>query len=109
MNEYGEMEFVSRKDSQIKHFGYRIELGEIESAANKIEGINLAVVVYNKQTDDIIMAYQGKKKDESYLVSELQKYVTDYMMPTVFVRYREFPYNANGKIDRRFISENINK
>ena len=62
-----------------------------------------------KQTDDIIMAYQGKKKDESYLVSELQKYVTDYMMPTVFVRYREFPYNANGKIDRRFISENINK
>ncbi len=109
LNEYGEMEFVSRKDSQIKHFGYRIELGEIESAANKIEGINLAVVVYNKQTDDIIMAYQGKKKDESYLVSELQKYVTDYMMPTVFVRYREFPYNANGKIDRRFISENINK
>lgn len=109
INEYGEMEYISRADSQIKHMGYRIELGEIEAAANKIDGISLAVVVYDKVNDRIVMAYQGKKKDESFIYSELEKYIPNYMMPTDVVRYREMPYNANGKVDRKFISENYNK
>lgn len=108
INKYGEMEYISRADHQIKHMGYRIELGEIESAANKIDGITLAVVVYNKDLDRIVMAYQGKKKDESFIYSELEKYIPNYMMPTDIVRYREMPYNANGKVDRKKISESIN-
>lgn len=109
MNEYGEMEYISRADSQIKHMGYRIELGEIEFAANKIDGITLAVVVYDKTNDRIVMAYQGKKKEESFIYSELEKYVPNYMMPTDIIRFKEMPYNANGKVDRKWIANNYNK
>lgn len=109
MNEYGEMEYISRADSQIKHMGYRIELGEIEFAANKIDGITLAAVVYDRQNDRIVMAYQGKKKDEGYIYSELEKYVPKYMLPTNIIRLKEMPYNANGKIDRKWIAANYNK
>ncbi|MCQ2519432.1 MAG: amino acid adenylation domain-containing protein, partial [Lachnospiraceae bacterium] len=38
VNELGEIEYVGRKDFQIKHMGYRIELGEIENAAMCTEG-----------------------------------------------------------------------
>ncbi|MBP9989228.1 MAG: AMP-binding protein [Ruminococcus sp.] len=112
LNEYGEMEYLSRADFQIKHMGYRIELGEIEFAANKIDGITLAVIVYDKENDRIVMVYQGKKKEESFIISELKKYVPEYMMPTDIVRIKEMPYNANGKIDRKWIAQNyknINK
>lgn len=109
INEYGEMEYISRADSQIKHMGYRIELGEIEFAANKIDGITLAVVVYDKINDRIVMAYQGKKKEEGFIYSELEKYVPSYMMPTDIIRFKEMPYNANGKVDRKYIANNYNK
>ena len=106
LNEYGEMEYISRADYQIKHMGYRIELGAIEFAANMIDGITLAVVVYDKVNDRIVMAYQGKKKEESFIYSELEKYVPGYMMPTDIVRLKEMPYNANGKVDRKWIANN---
>src|SRR5438876_2589870 len=37
-NEHGEIVFIGRKDSQIKHLGYRIELGDIEHFALQVPG-----------------------------------------------------------------------
>lgn len=109
LNSYGEMEYVCRKDFQIKHMGYRIELGEIESAANATEGIKLAVVIYDKEKDDIVLIYNGKKMDSTILTAALAKRLPNYMMPTRIIRIREMPYNANGKIDRAFLSGHYNE
>lgn len=41
----GTLEFLGRKDSQVKVGGYRIELGEIEAALNQIKGIRQGVAL----------------------------------------------------------------
>lgn len=46
-NERGEIEFVSRKDFQIKHMGNRIELGEIEVAVNSMPEVTNAACIYD--------------------------------------------------------------
>ncbi len=102
-NAYGEMEYVCRKDYQIKHMGYRIELGEIEAAAYAVEGIRLAVVLFDAKTDEIVLLYSGKKTDDGALLQALSARLPVYMLPSRIMRLREIPYNANGKIDRALL------
>ncbi|MEE4149491.1 amino acid adenylation domain-containing protein [Pseudomonas viridiflava] len=39
----GTLEFMGRRDKQVKVGGYRIELGEIDAALNRIEGVKTAI------------------------------------------------------------------
>src|SRR6266571_4305368 len=53
----GKLEFLGRRDSQVKISGFRIEIGEIESALVRLPGVrDGAVVVSNKQ---LIAFYSG--------------------------------------------------
>lgn len=49
----GEIEFIGRKDGQVKVHGYRIELGEIENALVKQKGINRAIVRVNTKKKEL--------------------------------------------------------
>ena len=53
--EDGVIEFVGRKDTQVKINGYRVELGEIENALKRYPGIENAVVV--KSNEGSLTAY----------------------------------------------------
>ena len=105
LNEFGEYEYVGRKDFQIKHLGYRVELGEIETATYGVEKVQNAVCVYDTETDDIVLLYVGRIK-ESELLEQLKTKVPYYMIPTMFLKVPELPYNMNGKIDRAFLKNN---
>ncbi len=99
-NDLGELVFAGRKDFQIKHSGYRIELGEIESAAMGKEGIINVCASYNQIKKQIVLFYQGDVFEEEikdYLLTVIPK----YMVPTVYYQMKAFPYNDNGKIDRK--------
>ncbi|MEM0939721.1 MAG: amino acid adenylation domain-containing protein [Bacteroidota bacterium] len=53
----GNIEFLGRRDLQVKVNGYRIELGEIESSLKKFEGIEQAVAaVYNTGSSKHLVA-----------------------------------------------------
>jgi len=69
----GTIEFMGRKDSQIKIKGYRIELGEIESSVDDLEYIDNAIV-YAKD-NEIIVAY--KLKESSKANKTIEKYNVD--------------------------------
>jgi amino acid adenylation domain-containing protein len=108
----GELEFIGRRDEQVKLRGYRIELGEIEAALRSHEGVQEAVVV-------AAVGAGGEKRLVAYVVeeragsaggaSELRSYLSgklpEYMVPGVYVVLEELPLTANGKVDRRQLAE----
>lgn len=101
MSENGEILYISRIDFQIKRSGYRIELGEIEAAANGLETVKGCACVYDKESEKIILYYEGKKSDKDAVYNQVKKNVPTYMIPDEVLRIKELPKNANGKIDRK--------
>lgn len=108
-NDYGEIEFVGRKDSQIKHMGYRIELGEIQTAILGIQGIENTCVLYDHAHKKIVAFYISNiaaissKDIRKALVLILPK----YMIPTKWIQKKLFPLNANGKIHKIELSNEL--
>ena len=99
-NERGEIEFVSRKDFQIKHKGNRIEMGEIEVAVNSVDGVTNAACVFDQSNDKIILYYTTNDGNERDIINCVKDRIPVYMFPEVIVYLCEMPYNMNGKIDR---------
>ena len=98
-NEYGELVFLSRKDSQIKHMGHRIELGEIETAISACGEVERACCLYDEHSQRIVAVYAGHVEKEA-LIEQIKTRLPVYMIPNLFVRVEEMPVNLNGKIDR---------
>ena len=105
----GEIEFIGRRDSQIKIHGYRIELKEIESVIREFPGIeDVTVQVFEGQ--------DGEKHIVAYVVSGgtvdaeiLKQFIADkkpaYMVPAVVMQLEKIPLNVNGKVDKRNLPE----
>lgn len=104
-DEEGNIVFAGRKDFQIKHMGYRIEPGEIEAAIGALPEIHACVCIYLETTDEILLFYQGKIKQEALSAAASGK-LPAYMRPNKFIRIRQVPYNSNGKVDRKLLKKN---
>ena len=99
-NERGEIEFVSRKDFQIKHKGNRIEMGEIEVAINSIPEVTNAACIFDQPNDKIILYYTTTDGQELDIINLVKDKIPVYMFPEVINLLKVMPYNMNGKIDR---------
>ena len=108
INERGELVFLCRKDSQIKHMGHRIELGEIESAALKCEGVRSACCVYDSEGKRIVLYAVGGSAPEA-IAAALREYLPRYMLPASIEKLDVLPFTANGKIDRKGLKERAEK
>ena len=101
----GYIEFKGRRDAQIKIRGHRIELGEIEHILLQIAGVEKAVVANQKRSNGItyLCAYlvgsQIPADDE--IISYLEKYLPEYMIPQKIMHISEISLSANGKVDRK--------
>jgi len=98
----GRIEFIGRRDQQIKLRGFRVELGEIEAALKRHPTIQSAVVlVANEQ----LCAYCITRAEEPPGARELKDFVRTvlpaYMIPANILLVPDFPLTANGKIDTR--------
>ena len=103
-NERGELEYVCRKDFQIKHMGYRIELGEIEHAAMSLEAMKRVCCLYNQRKQNIVLIYEGDV-EAAEVKAEVKNRVPEYMVPGIIHKLEKMPMNANGKIDRVLLKE----
>ncbi len=103
-NEDGELEYISRIDTQVKLRGYRIELGEIEKCAKAFEGM-ISVVADVKTvngTQHLCLYYTADRDiDTEALRENMSQTLTDYMVPETFVKMESMPMTPNGKIDRK--------
>lgn len=110
-NEQGEIIFIGRKDYQIKHQGHRIELGEIETISSSMEEIERSCAVYDDEKKKIIL-FCSLRMDNTH-ISEKEIYrwlkyrLPSYMLPAKICLLNDFPMNANGKIDRVKLKEDL--
>ena len=99
----GEIEYLGRKDKQVKFMGYRIELNEIENTLRRFPHIKDAVVDIRKNNlhRDTICAYYVSSisiqpnEVKHFLVKHLPK----YMVPHYLLQIESIPVNINGKRD----------
>ena len=104
LNERGELVFISRRDSQIKHMGHRIELGEIEAAADSHERVARSCCLYDSENKKIVMYYTGEA-GQGELLAYLKDYLPRYMLPAVIKKLDSLPLTPNGKLDRQALKE----
>jgi amino acid adenylation domain-containing protein len=98
----GTIEFLGRKDNQIKVHGFRVELGEIEATLKRQTGMLDSAVVVREPTpgDERLVAYVVGATSAEKLLAELRKSLPDYMLPAAIVPLPALPRTANGKLDR---------
>ena len=99
-NSRGELEFVSRKDFQVKHNGNRIELGEIEVAINALDDVTNAACIHDSEEDKIVLYYTTASGNELDIINLVKDRLPKYMFPNVINRIDVMPHNMNDKIDR---------
>ena len=106
----GSLEFVGRRDNQVKVRGYRIELGEVELALGEQEAVrDVVVIVQNQSGNKRLVAYvvprEAAQFDWMQVREALQRRLPDYMLPALCVTLDELPLTPNGKVDRRALPE----
>jgi amino acid adenylation domain-containing protein len=105
----GTLEFLGRRDNQVKLRDYRIELGEIEATLSRHPKVlNVAVAVRPGSN--------GEKRLVAYIVADgalavrdlrefLRRTLPEYMVPAVFMMLDRLPLTSNGKVDRPRLPE----
>jgi aspartate racemase len=111
----GIIEFLGRRDAQIKIRGYRVELGEIEHAAEQFPEVRAAVAYAHADlatTEDVpgdkrlaLYAIPRNGMEPARLTSELRNFLRtqlpEHMQPQAIVLVPSLPRTANGKVDYR--------
>src|SRR3989304_6505098 len=106
----GRIEFLGRRDHQVKVRGYRIELGEIEAILSDYPGVEMSVVVVREGEggEKRLVADALPKAGGVLTIRELQAYLRErlpeYMVPSGVMVLEALPLTPSGKVDRRGVA-----
>jgi acyl carrier protein len=107
----GNIEYLGRRDHQVKVRGFRIELAEIETVLAQHASVREAVVlaIEDKPLDKLLVAYITADRDKVDKISELRNFLKqrlpDYMVPQAYVFLDALPLTPSGKVDRPALSK----
>ncbi|PQP85212.1 hypothetical protein C0Q44_12205 [Paenibacillus sp. PCH8] len=107
----GKLIFIERSDFQVKIRGFRIELSEIGNCIERLPGVRDAYVM--TATDAMgslyVAAYYTSELHTTVhaedIRRELHQRLPEYMVPSRIQRMDHLPINANGKVDRKALSD----
>lgn len=100
----GRIQYLGRRDNQVKIRGNRIELGEVENAISSFAGVRQTVVADQKITDEkVLVAYIAATSAIDYqaLKKHLKNILPVYMLPDHYVEMETIPLTSSGKADRK--------
>jgi len=106
----GNIEYLGRKDTQVKIRGNRVELGEIEVLLNQLENIRQAVVIAGEDAagQKRLLAYlvaSDKPQNTDKVRQHLEKHLPDFMLPSAYIWLNELPKTTSGKVDRKALPQ----
>ncbi len=107
----GQLEFVRRRDSQVKLRGMRIELGEIEAALMRLDGVREAAADVRGTGPEArlvawIVAEDGDRPPSPRtLTSQLRETLPSTMTPSAVGLVDSLPRSVSGKLDRAALAE----
>ncbi len=111
-NSEGDLEFVGRKDNQVKVRGFRMSLEEVQASLLDLDDVVEAAVIVNKceSGDQQLVAYlnlrDGKNLKISDIKQELALSMPAYMIPDRIHFDVEMHVNENGKINKKSLLNN---
>lgn len=102
----GNIEYLGRRDTQVKIRGNRVEIGEIEVLISQLDNIKQAVVTAPADAagQKRLVAYlvsSGDTEDTESIRKSLEQQLPDFMLPSAYVWLKELPKTTSGKVDRK--------
>jgi acyl-coenzyme A synthetase/AMP-(fatty) acid ligase len=101
----GKLEFLGRRDSQVKISGFRIEIGEIDNALLRVPGVRDGAVVVAERPDrgKYLVGFYGAAEplDVDAVREHLRATLPHYMIPAVIHWRERLPLTPNGKINTK--------
>ena len=92
-----QLEFIGRRDNQVKIRGQRIELGEVEAALLGAPGVRDAAA---KVAAGRLVGYVVGVIDADAVRRHIGGILPDHLVPSALVVLDVLPLTANGKVDR---------
>ncbi|MER7547047.1 amino acid adenylation domain-containing protein [Spirillospora sp. NPDC127506] len=97
----GTIEFLGRRDHQVKVRGFRIELGEVEAALQDHPEVGRAVALLaGGRLAAAIVASGGIDG----VLEHARALLPPHMVPEQLIRVDELPLTPNGKVDRKALT-----
>ncbi|MGP5014784.1 amino acid adenylation domain-containing protein [Glutamicibacter ardleyensis] len=96
-----QIEFLGRRDHQIKVRGFRVEATAIEISLKALPGVDDAIIEIEQPPGEharIVAFISGSSRTS--LHGALRTQLPEYMIPSKWHFFDTFPLNKNGKIDR---------
>ena len=80
----GEIEYIGRRDEQVKFHGYRVELNEIRSALNKHAQVRDSVVMLHRDAgdNDVLVAYYVARQEVE--PEQLREHLSEHILRELF-------------------------
>lgn len=103
----GRIQYLGRRDQQIKLRGHRIELEEIDVVLREGPGVLQGAVALEGETvmDQQIVGYYvdapERPADPKALAAHMAARLPAYMAPTRWIRLEALPMSVSGKLDRK--------
>jgi acyl carrier protein len=103
----GGIQFLGRRDHQVKVRGHRIDLAHVESILNAAPGVlNAAVVTHRgEEGDERLLAMVSPAPDAQLHPQRLRDYARERLAPALrpsgYVLLDALPLTVSGKIDRK--------
>jgi acyl-coenzyme A synthetase/AMP-(fatty) acid ligase len=106
----GELEFLGRRDHQVKTRGHRVELGEIELRLASHPAVAEAVVVavpdeeITHRLKAVVVTKPGASVEADELRVHCSRTLPRYMVPETVEFRASLPRTSSGKVDRRALA-----
>jgi len=100
----GAIDYLGRRDGQVKVHGARVEIEEVEAVLRQCAGIGEIAVVPNEHEDSLVALVthpaESTQVDMHHLREHAQARLPRFMHPSAFFLVDAIPKTTSGKVDR---------